>query len=187
MINDDTASTAQFMAMKGMDYNLSGFQNSSCNRTYASFVPLDHKSLGSPFMQLAEFPFQGVNGAVANYRPGYNSLGSTWSAGITRLISSKPYSTWDMFTLKGGTNGAGNVLYLAGHDSNGQAAGTRLVLNTLFNLGSTCVSANTPCDTGQLGVCGQGIIQCVNDLPTCVPSKSSSAELCDGLDNDRNG
>jgi hypothetical protein len=187
VINDDTTSTSQLMTTKGMDYNLSGFTNSSCNRTYADFVPLTYTAFSSPFMQLAEFPFKGVSGAVANYRPGYNSLGSAWKSGVTHLVASSTYPLWDMFTLKGASSGSGNTLYLAGHDYKGQVAGTRLVLNTLFNLGSTCVTTHTPCDTGQLGVCGQGQTQCVNELPTCVPVNVASAEICDGLDNDCNG
>ncbi|HJW74602.1 MAG TPA: hypothetical protein VJ787_02875, partial [Thermoleophilia bacterium] len=95
----------------------------------------------------------------------------------------------------------GHVAYLGGHDysppvtgSGGQTAGTRIVLNTLFNLGFACADpldgSGQPvtCNTGGLGTCAQGVLKCASGGGMqCVPSGASSQELCDGIDNDCNG
>jgi hypothetical protein len=43
------------------------------------------------------------------------------------------------------------------------------------------------CDSGQLGICAAGVMQCVNAAPLCVPDKMAVNEECDDLDNDCNG
>ena len=46
----------------------------------------------------------------------------------------------------------------------------------------------TTCTTGQMGVCSAGTRQCqAGGNLVCVPNTASSAEICDGLDNDCNG
>lgn len=47
--------------------------------------------------------------------------------------------------------------------------------------------AGTPCDTGDLGECQPGKIQCLNRAPVCVPNKAAQPEICDQLDNDCDG
>ena len=43
------------------------------------------------------------------------------------------------------------------------------------------------CDTGELGVCADGIQRCVQGWKTCVRTTDPSDELCDDLDNDCDG
>lgn len=43
------------------------------------------------------------------------------------------------------------------------------------------------CSTGSLGVCAAGTTQCQNGFVGCVQNMASTAEICDGLDNDCNG
>ncbi|WP_158617609.1 MopE-related protein [Corallococcus sp. CA049B] len=43
------------------------------------------------------------------------------------------------------------------------------------------------CDTGQLGVCGEGITYCTHGVIECVPTQGASSEVCDGKDNDCDG
>ncbi len=44
-----------------------------------------------------------------------------------------------------------------------------------------------PCPTGQLGVCGEGVLLCDGGVASCQPAAPASDELCDGLDNDCDG
>jgi hypothetical protein len=43
------------------------------------------------------------------------------------------------------------------------------------------------CNTGQLGVCGNGTEQCTGGSIQCVADNTAGAEACDGLDNDCDG
>lgn len=47
--------------------------------------------------------------------------------------------------------------------------------------------AGMQCMTGQLGLCAEGITACASESVQCVPVYSSTAETCDGLDNDCDG
>jgi len=104
-----------------------------------------------------------------------------------------------------GTRG-GTVVYLGGHDyspavsgSGGQTAGTRIILNTLFNLGFACSdptdAAGNPvaCSTGypSTSACALGTLKCGGSGGlTCVPNvkPGDQPEVCgDGIDNDCNG
>ncbi|MCC6645263.1 MAG: hypothetical protein IT374_06815, partial [Polyangiaceae bacterium] len=44
-----------------------------------------------------------------------------------------------------------------------------------------------PCSTGQKGECQKGTMKCTLGKPACVPDVQSSAEVCDGKDNDCDG
>jgi MYXO-CTERM domain-containing protein len=57
---------------------------------------------------------------------------------------------------------------------------------TMFVTGITCTGGGVPCDTGLLGVCAQGLLQCQNGMLTCVPIVQPQTESCDGFDNDCN-
>lgn len=46
---------------------------------------------------------------------------------------------------------------------------------------------NMACNTGQLGVCAAGSTSCMNGGIVCTQNTQSSAEICDGLDNNCNG
>jgi MYXO-CTERM domain-containing protein len=43
------------------------------------------------------------------------------------------------------------------------------------------------CSTGKSGVCAAGVNHCISGAIACVQTTASSAEVCDGLDNDCNG
>src|SRR5205807_533953 len=72
--------------------------------------------------------------------------------------------------------------------SNGQTAGVRLVLNTLFNLSATCVSPNTPCNTGKPGACATGQLQCDSSGDVvCNQTVFPTGESCNNVDDDCDG
>jgi MYXO-CTERM domain-containing protein len=50
-----------------------------------------------------------------------------------------------------------------------------------------CPDAGEACNTGDPGVCGEGVIQCVGMGTECQPVVPSSEEVCDALDNDCDG
>ena len=58
---------------------------------------------------------------------------------------------------------------------------------TTFVTGISCSGGGGACQTGQLGICGEGTNQCQNGVLTCVPSSAAAGEKCDGLDNDCDG
>jgi hypothetical protein len=54
--------------------------------------------------------------------------------------------------------------------------------------GLNCDGGGKPCDTAMPGVCASGTTQCTNGTATiCKPDVPSTAEICDGLDNDCDG
>lgn len=55
-----------------------------------------------------------------------------------------------------------------------------------FVTGITCTGGGEPCDTGQQGVCAQGVLQCQNGALVCVAQVMPQTESCDGFDNDCN-
>ncbi|QAT82844.1 hypothetical protein EJ065_1240 [Corallococcus coralloides] len=104
---------------------------------------------GDPFSQLGDFRFNNVAGETENYR-------TTFKNGVRRLaVSWVNYATGNQYdnpvhvaahTLRGNDFFSFNqkdndpqkatIVYLAGHDFKDSVAGTRIVLNTLLNLGS---------------------------------------------------
>lgn len=50
-----------------------------------------------------------------------------------------------------------------------------------------CPEAGDPCDTGLLGLCAEGVIQCVGSGTECVQVVFPTEEVCDALDNDCDG
>jgi MYXO-CTERM domain-containing protein len=50
-----------------------------------------------------------------------------------------------------------------------------------------CPDAGEPCDTGMVGVCGEGVTQCVGTGTVCQPVVPAGDETCDALDNDCDG
>jgi MYXO-CTERM domain-containing protein len=153
----------------------------------------------SPLMQLGDYPFIPATGAIQNYKPAAASTPYLAVAGATdntvRLISeTNGGGAYDIFTHRPGLKtGHGAFVYLGGHSYSGtdgtfEVGGTRLVLNTLFNLGAGCTESGVACDTGLLGRCGRGVFRCATDGTTyCAQSEFPSPELCNGLDDDCNG
>ena len=159
-------------------------------------------NFSSPLMQLGDYPFIPHTGAIQNYRtdsrgsPGYtNVLGNPASDNTVRLISeTNGGGAYDIFTHRPqGTSTHGAFVYLGGHSYSGtdgifQIGGTRLVLNTLFNLGAGCTESGVACDTGLLGTCGRGVFGCDSFGKTyCAQMEVPLAEICNGIDDDCNG
>jgi hypothetical protein len=154
-----------------------------------------------PNMQVADFGYSVVTGAITTYYPDRAATpASRYKAATQRLVTEGGSPPWDASStiqLTGGDGAPlGNVAYLGGHDYSpsadgavlGQTAGTRIVLNTLFNFGFACADPNTDCNTGKLGVCARGKLKCsTSGGLVCVPQAQPSTEVCDGLDNDCNG
>jgi hypothetical protein len=58
----------------------------------------------------------------------------------------------------------------------------------VFLDGLVCSGGGGPCDTGNIGICGPGVVQCdALGALTCTEIVSATAELCDGADNDCDG
>jgi hypothetical protein len=53
--------------------------------------------------------------------------------------------------------------------------------------GIQCAGGGAPCDTGQLGNCAFGMMQCHNGGLECVQNQLPTAESCNALDDDCNG
>jgi hypothetical protein len=172
----------------------------------------DLSSASSPLLQLGDYPFIPRSGAIQNFKPA-PSRSSAYTAvppapgGVSRLVRDVTDSTWDYFTYRPPADGVrGTTVYLGGHVYSGYSdtlnadgtlrtdassfaiGGTRLVLNTLFNLGATCTASGVACNTGQPGQCAPGRLTCDPDTgqPVCTPLPTSvaTAETCNGLDDD---
>jgi hypothetical protein len=184
-----TSGTGAFPLGGGLHYNETPATGSTAfNAAYFS----------SPFLQIGDFPYSPASGLIDKYRPA-TAAGSTWKPNTIHLVYGQRNGTaddanrLDYFTLLPATDAAaGNVVYLAGHDYSGfqgsfQIAGSRMVLNTLFNLGAACVETFAACSTGKLGQCAIGEMRCVGSVPTCVQKFQPVPETCNGLDDDCNG
>lgn len=158
-------------------------------------------SYASPLMQIGDYTFRPLDGAIKIYKPAGAYVPDPSSPSntlVSRLVSDATDTSLDYFTLLPAKLDVanmpvrGSVVYLAGHSYNArqgtaQIGGSRLVLNTLFNLGAGCTESGVSCDTGQLGVCGQGVLMCESGQPTCVQARTATPEVCNGLDDDCDG
>jgi hypothetical protein len=165
-----------------------------------------------PNVQIGDFPYSVVSGAITTYFPDVlNTIpNAAYRPGIKRFVTETPTTTppptWDVSStiqVIGADNIAkGNVAYLGGHDyspggSTPQTAGTRIVLNTLFNLGFGCSDPNTTCPTGLLGDCALGVMKCAGGgglqckglQPGALDCKTLNADAnCNGIpDHDEAG
>lgn len=144
-------------------------------------------NFASPFMQLGDYPFIPRTGAIQNFKA------AAYRSETVRLISDSTDGSYDIFTLVPRSAAHGTVVYLGGHSYSGtdgafEVGGSRLVLNTLFNLGASCVPSGIACNTGLLGVCAKGVMTCDSSgRQVCAAVNTPSPERCDGLDNDCNG
>jgi hypothetical protein len=57
---------------------------------------------------------------------------------------------------------------------------------TTFVTGISCSGGGVPCNTGQPGICADGVMQCQSGMLTCVQSNQPGTETCNGLDDDCN-
>ncbi|HEY7725456.1 MAG TPA: hypothetical protein VH880_08985, partial [Anaeromyxobacteraceae bacterium] len=144
----------------------------------------------SPFLQIGDYPYTPQSGAITEFRPATGN-GAAYLGDVVSLVARvSGGNRLDYFTLRPASEPRGNVVYLGGHDYSGfqgtfQAAGTRLVLNTLFNLASACVATGAPCSTGLLGACGQGQLGCdVSGNPVCLQTVFPGTETCNAADDD---
>ena len=168
-----------------------------------------------PSMQVGDFAFSVVTGAITTYFPRAGvAAADAYRSNVERLITeSQAAPIWDVSStvqVQGNDSVArGSVAYLGGHDysptadvdSNlvpakvpsahvhaGQTAGTRIVLNTLFNLGFGCADPNTACTTSGLGACSAGVLKCASGGGyQCVGASPASRDLCQGKDDNCNG
>jgi MYXO-CTERM domain-containing protein len=144
-------------------------------------------SFASPLMQIGDFGFEARDGAIQNFKPG------AYKSETVRLISDSTDNSYDIFTMVPASPSHGSVVYLAGHDYSGadgkfEVAGSRMVLNTLFNLGAACQETGVACSTGLLGECAQGVMSCNEaGVAYCKQITFPHNETCDGKDNDCNG
>ncbi len=160
-----------------------------------------------PNMQIGDFSYAMVSGAITTYYPDASKTPDVaYLPAVKRLITTQtpaptPPLAWDVSSTiqVTGADGAqhGTVAYLGGHDyspssvaGSGQTAGTRIVLNTLFNLGFGCADPNTTCTTGLLGACAQGVLkcagggglQCSGQQPAAVDCTTPGADAnCNGI------
>ncbi|WP_163996187.1 hypothetical protein [Pyxidicoccus caerfyrddinensis] len=109
---------------------------------------------GDPFSQVGNFKFDSVVGHTTNYtatyKAGVRRLAVSWyqylngerydnATDVTRTAS-RGYDFFS-FNQKDNDPEKATIVYLAGHDFKGDVAGTRIVLNTLLNLGSEPVGS----------------------------------------------
>ena len=172
----------------GQEYGLpiTRFQsNNSAGMTEVTKVPtsgttpatFQNAATTDPKMQVGDFVYAVVTGSVPAYLPDTSST-PNYQAGVTRLAYETnsttstttttlatalnfDAATSTIITAPDGVT-KGGIAYLGGHRYYGQSAGTRIVLNTLFNLGFGCSDPNTACTTGLLGACAQGVLKCAN-------------------------
>jgi hypothetical protein len=173
-----------------------GFDINAWPTNGRGIVTLDTTALlgnfSSPLMQIGDYPFYAQYGAVDDYRP----TSGTYLTNTVRFASAGSNQTYDVFTMMPPVAGGhGTIVYLAGHSYSKkdlvgmfEIGGSRLVLNTLFNLGAACVESGVACNTGLLGECAPGVMTCDSTgAPVCSPVHSPTAEVCDGKDNDCDG
>jgi hypothetical protein len=53
--------------------------------------------------------------------------------------------------------------------------------------GVQCGGGGQPCDTGKMGVCAAGVLQCKKGVIECIQTIPEGAEICNALDDDCNG
>ncbi len=189
--------TTRFQTRTGVRYN----QVPTNPFPAMDYRPDAVSNFASALMQLGDFPFKPYTGAIEDYKPDdTTSADRNYQPGVTRLIGARHTSgtpatarDWDFFTFRDKAPGHGSIVYLGGHSYSGvqgnfQAAGSRLVLNTLFNLGAGCTASGVACDTGQFGACSRGVLTC-NALGErlCTPTGSPQPEACNGVDDDCDG
>jgi hypothetical protein len=184
---NDTCSTGSSPGLPATRFQTTTGLNNNENVNFGG--ALTFSNYPSPNMQIGDFAYSLVSGCLTDWGP---TAGGGYKPGVTHFITAKNggNAATDVFTMDNKDNNPskGLVVYLGGHDYNGQTAGTRLVLNSLFNLGIACVSPNTPCNTGLLGVCAAGTLVCApNGGLSCVQNVQPTPEICDGLDNNCNG
>lgn len=134
---------------------LSGTSTNGRNCTDPDYVNggcTKYPEAADPFSQVGDFSYAPTGGHVKNYR--VNGTGGTRRIGMKRLASSwRDYPTgsddtgdngWDFITLTQKDNDPekGTVIYISGHNLSNNAAGTRVVLNTLLNLGADPISSD---------------------------------------------
>ncbi|HSB20986.1 MAG TPA: putative metal-binding motif-containing protein [Anaeromyxobacteraceae bacterium] len=161
----------------------------------------------SPFLQIGDFPFRAQTGLIQSYRAAQANGSAAFRSTVVHLIAEPAGNQVDIFSLLPAAGGAGNAVYLAGHDYSGfqgayQIAGTRLVLNTLFNLSATCQPSGAACQQlKNFGTCRPGTMQCcsaadiamgycqVEGEPVCRPALDppGTPETCNGLDDNCDG
>ena len=131
----DGSPATRFMTRSGMTGNALNIGSAGYGGPFA------FGGLTSPFAQRGDFPFRSDLGRVTDFKPDP----SGYFSDVVRYVTATATGT-DLFTsVDLRASGKGTVVYLAGHDYSyggpnagevGLTAGSRLVLNTLFSLGT---------------------------------------------------
>ena len=166
-----------------------------------------------PSMQVGDFTFSVVDGAIDPYFPRASQTpAEAYLDGVERLLSGRPpprrrrsgtsrapSRCWATTPCRGATwpTWAATTTrrrWIPGRTprpdgaSKGQTAGTRIVLNTLFNLGFGCADPGTTCQTGGFGACATGTLRCASGGGyQCVGAAPAAKDLCQGQDDNCNG
>ena len=122
---------------------------------YSSGQCVVYPNAGDPFSQMGDFSFTAKDGAVNSYhqgvgsdrRPGARRLAYSWDdykstdAGKEGDVSTQ--DGWDFFSVSQKDNDPkkATIVYLGGHSYANSVPGTRIVLNTLLNLGSNPIGS----------------------------------------------
>lgn len=89
--------------------------------------------------------------------------------------------TWESVAHK-------NTFYFGWEDLPADQGGDNDFDDFLFSVsGVQCGGGGQPCDTGQMGVCAAGVLQCKKSVITCVPTLSPTDEVCNALDDNCDG
>jgi MYXO-CTERM domain-containing protein len=103
------------------------------------------------------------------------------NAGSTAAQTFYNVLTWESVAQK-------NTFYFGWEDLPPNTAIDNDFDDFLFSVsGVQCGGGGQPCDTGMLGVCAAGVLQCKKSVITCVPTLASTSETCNALDDDCNG
>jgi hypothetical protein len=103
------------------------------------------------------------------------------NVGSTPTATTYNVLTWESTTKK-------NTFYFGWEDLPPTAAIDNDFDDFLFSVeGVQCGGGGQPCETGLMGVCAAGTLQCKKSVITCVQNVPESGELCNALDDDCNG
>jgi hypothetical protein len=103
------------------------------------------------------------------------------NVGSTPTATTYNVLTWESVTKK-------NTFYFGWEDLPPNTAIDNDFDDFLFSVsGVQCGGGGQPCETGKLGVCAAGTLQCKKSVIQCIQNVPEGAELCNALDDDCNG
>jgi MYXO-CTERM domain-containing protein len=103
------------------------------------------------------------------------------NVGSTPTATTYNVLTWESVTKK-------NTFYFGWEDLPPNKAIDNDFDDFLFSVsGVQCGGGGQPCETGKLGVCAAGTLQCKKSVIQCIQNVPEGPELCNALDDDCNG